>query len=44
MKTLIAGLLVLLGICVTLFDGPMAPAMWQLFGVIWIGFWVRRNM
>lgn len=39
MKILVIGLLVLLAMCVYFFDGKMAPAMWQLSGVIWIAIW-----
>lgn len=32
------GLVVLLFASISLFDGPLAAAVWQLTGVLWMGF------
>lgn len=36
MVTMLIGVLVLLAGCITLFDGAMVPAMWQLTSVLWM--------
>lgn len=30
------GIFALLGICITVFDGSMIPACWQLVSIVWI--------
>ena len=35
------GLFILLVMCVTTFEGALAPAMWQLTGTIWMFGWWR---
>ena len=40
--TAVAGLIVLLIGCIALFDGAMAPAMWQLLGIIWLVTWYKN--
>jgi len=39
---MLAGILVLLVICVYLFDGTMIPAMWQLSSIGWVCFCVTQ--
>lgn len=36
MVTMLIGVFVLLVGCITLFDGAMVPAMWQLTSVLWM--------
>ena len=36
------GVLTLLVPCIMLFDGKLAPAMWQLTSLFWIVFWSAK--
>ena len=38
------GVLILLVACIAMFDGKMAPAMWQLTSLFWIVFWTAKCM